>query len=100
MLQAPAPSPDGSVRIHLDRVPRWSTSTNLLQEFIRFDIDEPYGHEELCVERTPSPRGDLRDFVWILAATTAIAIEALRRQTVRESPQDAPPPFGNAPDAT
>ena len=36
----------------------------------------------------------------ILAVTTAIAIEALRRQTLREFPEDRPPAVGNAPGAT
>jgi hypothetical protein len=36
----------------------------------------------------------------ILAATTAIAIEALRRQTLREFPQDPPPSAGKAPAAS
>jgi hypothetical protein len=35
--------------------------------------------------------------VALLAATTAIAIEALRRQTLREFPEDPPPPVGKAP---
>ena len=38
--------------------------------------------------------------VAILAATTAIAIEALRRQTLREFPEDPRPPVGKAPGAT
>jgi hypothetical protein len=36
----------------------------------------------------------------ILAVTTAIAIEALRRQTLREFPEDRPLAVGNAPGAT
>ena len=36
----------------------------------------------------------------LLAATAAIAIEALRRQTLREFPEDAPPAVGKAPGAT
>ena len=35
--------------------------------------------------------------VAILAATTAIAIEALRRQTLREFPENAPAAVGKAP---
>ena len=35
--------------------------------------------------------------VALLAATTAIAIEALRRQTLREFPEDPPPAVGKAP---
>jgi hypothetical protein len=35
--------------------------------------------------------------VLLLAATTAIAIEALRRQTLREFPEDPPPSVGKAP---
>ena len=35
--------------------------------------------------------------VALLAATTAIAIEALRRQTLREFPEDQPPAVGKAP---
>jgi hypothetical protein len=38
--------------------------------------------------------------VALLAVTTAIAIEALRRQTLREFPEDPPPAVGNAPGAT
>jgi hypothetical protein len=38
--------------------------------------------------------------VAILAATTAIAIEALRRQTLREFPEDSSPAVGKAPGAT
>src|SRR5256714_6347154 len=38
--------------------------------------------------------------VAILAATTAIAIEALRRQTLREFPEDPHPAAGKAPGAT
>jgi hypothetical protein len=38
--------------------------------------------------------------VALLAATTAIAIEALRRQTLREFPEDKPPAVGKAPGAT
>ena len=38
--------------------------------------------------------------VAILAATTALAIEALRRQTLREFPEDPPPAVGKAPGAT
>jgi hypothetical protein len=38
--------------------------------------------------------------VAILAATTAVAIEALRRQTLREFPEDPPPAVGKAPGAT
>ena len=38
--------------------------------------------------------------VALLAATTAIAIEALRRQTLREFPEDLPPAVGKAPGAT
>ena len=38
--------------------------------------------------------------VVILAATTAVAIEALRRQTQRESPGDPHPAVGKAPGAT
>ena len=38
--------------------------------------------------------------VAILAATTAIAIEALRRQTLREFPEDLHPAVGKAPGAT
>ena len=38
--------------------------------------------------------------VALLAATTAIAIEALRRQTLREFPEDPPPAVGKAPGAT
>jgi hypothetical protein len=37
--------------------------------------------------------------VALLAATTAIAIEALRRQTLREFPEDPPPAVGKAPSA-
>jgi hypothetical protein len=36
----------------------------------------------------------------ILAVTTAIAIEALRRQTLREFPENRPPAVGKAPGAT
>jgi hypothetical protein len=36
----------------------------------------------------------------ILAATTAVAIEALRRQTLREFPEDPHPAVGKAPGAT
>ena len=36
----------------------------------------------------------------LLAATTAIAIEALRRQTLREFPEDPPPAVAKAPGAT
>jgi hypothetical protein len=38
--------------------------------------------------------------VALLAATTAIAIEALRRQTLREFPEDPPPTVAKAPGAT
>ena len=38
--------------------------------------------------------------VAILAATTALAIEALRRQTLREFPEDSSPAVGKAPGAT
>ena len=38
--------------------------------------------------------------VLLLAATTAVAIEALRRQTLREFPQDSPPAVAKAPGAT
>jgi hypothetical protein len=38
--------------------------------------------------------------VALLAATTAIAIEALRRQTLREFPEDSHPAVGKAPGAT
>jgi hypothetical protein len=38
--------------------------------------------------------------VLLLAATTAIAIEALRRQTLREFPEDQPPAVAKAPGAT
>jgi hypothetical protein len=38
--------------------------------------------------------------VALLAATAAIAIEALRRQTLREFPEDQPPAVGKAPPAT
>jgi hypothetical protein len=38
--------------------------------------------------------------VVILAATTAVAIEALRRQTLREFPEDPHPAVGKAPGAT
>jgi len=38
--------------------------------------------------------------VVILAATTAVAIEALRRQTLREFPEDPPSAVGKAPGAT
>ena len=48
------------------------------------------------------PRAGNRQLVGlaILAVTTAIAIEALRRQTLREFPEDRPPAVGNAPGAT
>jgi len=36
----------------------------------------------------------------LLAATTAIAIEALRRQTLREFPENPRPAVGKAPGAT
>jgi hypothetical protein len=36
--------------------------------------------------------------VALLAATAAIAIEALRRQTLREFPEDPPPQSGRPPD--
>jgi hypothetical protein len=38
--------------------------------------------------------------VLLLAATTAVAIEALRRQTLREFPEDSPPAVAKAPGAT
>jgi hypothetical protein len=38
--------------------------------------------------------------VLLLAATTAIAIEALRRQTLQEFPEDPHPAVGEAPAAT
>jgi hypothetical protein len=38
--------------------------------------------------------------VVILAATTAVAIEALRRQTLREFPEGSPPAVGKTPGAT
>jgi hypothetical protein len=38
--------------------------------------------------------------VLLLAATTAVAIEALRRQTLREFPEDPPPAVAKAPGAT
>ena len=38
--------------------------------------------------------------VLLLAITTAIAIEALRRQTLREFPEDPPPAVAKAPGAT
>jgi len=38
--------------------------------------------------------------VVILAATTAVAIEALRRETLREFPEDPRPAVGKAPGAT
>ena len=38
--------------------------------------------------------------VLLLAATTAAAIEALRRQTLREFPENSPPAVANAPRAT
>jgi DNA-binding transcriptional regulator YdaS (Cro superfamily) len=38
--------------------------------------------------------------VVILAATTAVAIEALRRQTLREFPEDPPSVVGKVPGAT
>jgi hypothetical protein len=37
--------------------------------------------------------------VLLLAATAAIAIEALRRQTLREFPEDSPPAIAKAPGA-
>ena len=48
------------------------------------------------------PRAGNRQLVGlaILAVTTAIAIEALRRQTLREFPEDRPPAVGKAPGAT
>jgi hypothetical protein len=48
------------------------------------------------------PRAGNRQLVGlaILAVTTAIAIEALRRQTLREFPEDRPLAVGNAPGAT
>jgi len=38
--------------------------------------------------------------VVLLAATTAVAVEALRRQTLREFPEGPPPSVGKAPEAT
>jgi hypothetical protein len=38
--------------------------------------------------------------VLLLAATTAIAIEALRRQTLREFPENPPPALGKTPGPT
>jgi hypothetical protein len=38
--------------------------------------------------------------VVILAATTAVAIEALRRETLREFPENPQPAVGKAPGAT
>jgi DNA-binding transcriptional regulator YdaS (Cro superfamily) len=38
--------------------------------------------------------------VVLLAATTAIAIEALRRQTLREFPENQPPALGKTPGPT
>ena len=48
------------------------------------------------------PRAGNRQLVGlaILAVTTAIAIEALRRQTLREFPENRPPAVGKAPGAT
>jgi hypothetical protein len=48
------------------------------------------------------PRAGNRQLVGlaILAVTTAIAIEALRRQTLREFPEDSSPAVGKAPSAT
>jgi hypothetical protein len=48
------------------------------------------------------PRAGNRQLVGlaILAVTTAIAIEALRRQTLREFPENQPPAVGQAPGAT
>ena len=48
------------------------------------------------------PRAGNRQLVGlaILAVTAAIAIEALRRQTLREFPEDRPPAVGKAPGAT
>jgi hypothetical protein len=48
------------------------------------------------------PRAGNRQLVGlaILAVTTAIAIEALRRQTLREFPENQPPAVGKAPGAT
>jgi hypothetical protein len=38
--------------------------------------------------------------VAVLAATTALAIEALRRQTLREFPEDSSPAVARTPGAT
>jgi hypothetical protein len=48
------------------------------------------------------PRAGNRQLVGLalLAVTTAIAIEALRRQTLREFPENQPPAVGQAPGAT
>ncbi len=48
----------------------------------------------------PSAGGRQLLGVLLLAATTAIAIEALRRQTLREFPEAAPPAASKAPGAT
>jgi hypothetical protein len=48
----------------------------------------------------PSAGGRQLLGVLLLAATTAVAIEALRRQTLREFPEDSPAAVGKASGAT